>query len=303
VAVLICDRSEASTTSTKLTRIVLVVALAIASALTGCGDGASGGVASRTSQAGSPRSTDPQIRGTMRLLQFNVLNGATGDRAAAVIAVIKDSGADVVTLDEVNDPATFNRIATATGYHAVYVRANDGYNIGFLSRTPIRTCDQFREAPLRHAAYGCRIKALGRTWWIFGTHLYPFDESVRAQEVKFILSQMRKHNGAPMVLAGDLNSDTPGETDGMGTQVIPILRQAGYSDVFRDLYSFAQDHGFTSSAAPYGAEESRVDYVFRSEQVRSIGARLIDSVQGFVWPSDHKALLVTLGLRSASLRP
>jgi endonuclease/exonuclease/phosphatase family metal-dependent hydrolase len=233
----------------------------------------------------------------LRLLQFNILNGATGGRAAAVISVIKNSDADVVTLDEANDRGIFDDIAAATGYHSVFVRANDGFNLGFLSRTPIHGCSQFREPPIRHGAYGCSIEALGRRWWIFGAHLYPFDESIRAQEARFIVNQMRKHANAPIVLAGDLNSDTPGETSGMGTQVIPILRSSGYSDVFRDLHSWREDHGFTVSTAPYGVEEHRVDYVFRSKNVRSISARLIDSVPGFQWPSDHKALFVTLGLQ------
>ena len=233
----------------------------------------------------------------MRLLQFNVLDGATDGRSTAVVAVIKASGADVVTLDEVNDPAAFQQIAQATGFHSVYVRANDGFNIGLLSRFPIHACTQFREAPIRHAAYGCRIDISRRSWWIFGTHLYPFDEAVRAQEIQFILKRMNRHLPAPVVLSGDLNTDSPGETYGMGTTVIPLLWRAHYADVFRELHSFQQDPGFTTSTPPYGAEEHRVDYVFRSRLVRSLAARLIDSVDGYQWPSDHKALLVKLAAR------
>ncbi len=237
--------------------------------------------------------TDPPSR--LRVLQFNVLNGATGDRTAAVIAVIKAANADVVTLDEVNDQATFDRIAAATGLHALYARAADGYSVGVLSRYPLRRCSRYQSAPIRHSAYGCRVDLpSGAHWWVFGAHLYPFDEKVRAQEIAYLIAKMRPHLPAPTVLTGDLNTDTPGETNGMGTEVVPLLRAAGFRDSYRDLHAWPQDRGFTAPTPAYGEWEQRVDYVFHSRAARTTSARVVYSVPGYTWPSDHAAVLVGL---------
>jgi endonuclease/exonuclease/phosphatase family metal-dependent hydrolase len=235
----------------------------------------------------------------LRLLQFNIMDGATEGRAAAVAAVIRASQADVVTLDEVNDEVAFKQIAAATGFRSRLVDAADGFNVAILSRFPIRQCRGYRQPPVRHAAYGCQIRVGSVDWWIFGAHLYPFDESVRATEIRFIIGQMKKRLPGPVVLAGDLNTDTPGETNGMGTLVVPLLRAAGYVDAFRELHSWQQDHGFTADTPAYGSWEQRVDYVFHSRAARPVAARVISSHDGTPWPSDHAALFVVLALRPA----
>lgn len=231
------------------------------------------------------------------------MEGATGGRSAAVVAVIKASGADVVTLDEVNDKSIFGEIAAATRFHSVWVPGNDGYSVGILSRFPIRSCTQYLQPPIRHAAYGCRI-AIGRTsWWIFGAHLYGFDEVVASQETALLISEMMKHPRNPVVLAGDLNAQTPGESSARaaraGLLVIPMLLKAGYIDSYRELRTAKQDPGFTITPPPYGQWERRLDYVFHSPAARAVAARVISSVAGFTWPSDHGALYVTLVNRPA----
>lgn len=232
---------------------------------------------------------------TLKLLQFNVREGATGGRAAAVADVIKRSGADVITLDEVTVKSIFHELAKSTGFHGYYVQARDGYNVGILSRFPIRRCYSYTAPPLHHGAYGCRIPVAGTSWWVFGAHLCPCSlESSRADEAAFLISQMKLHPGDPVVLAGDLNSQTPGENSKTPLLVIPMLKQAGYVDSFRELYSVEESPGFTITPPPYGNWERRIDYVFHSRNARATAARVISSVPGRVWPSDHAALAVTL---------
>jgi endonuclease/exonuclease/phosphatase (EEP) superfamily protein YafD len=232
---------------------------------------------------------------TLRLLQFNVLNGATGGRAAGVAAVIKASGADVVTLDEVNVRDIFNQIAASLGFHSYFVPGNDGYSVGILARFPIRRCFSYTQAPIQHAAYGCRIAIQETNWWIFGAHLACCDqETVRSQEAGLLISKMNEHPSDPVVLAGDLNSQTPGENDQTPLLVIPSLRRAGYIDSFRELFTIQQDSGFTVSAPPFGTWERRLDYVFHNRRARATSARVISSVSGYTWPSDHAALAVKL---------
>jgi endonuclease/exonuclease/phosphatase family metal-dependent hydrolase len=225
-----------------------------------------------------------------------VLAGAPGGRAAGVAAVIKASGADVVTLEEVTVHSIFEQIAAAVGFHSYYVPGVSGYSVGILSRFPLRRCFGYNQAPLQRAAYGCRIPIAGTTWWVFGAHLGSgSDEVARGKEAAFLLAQMNQHKTGPIVLAGDLNSQTPGENDQTPLIVVPMLKQSGYIDSYRELYpSVQQNPGFTVDAPPYGTWDTRLDYVFHNPKARATSARVISTVQGFTWPSDHAALAVTL---------
>jgi endonuclease/exonuclease/phosphatase family metal-dependent hydrolase len=232
---------------------------------------------------------------TLRLLQFNVRQGATGRRAAAVVRLIRDTKPDVATLDEVNVKRIFGRIASRTGMYGYWVRANDAYSVGILSRVPLHDCTPYRQPPIQHAAYSCRVKLGGRTWSTFGAHLDCCDESIRSQEMALLIKKMSLNGGRRVVLAGDLNSHTPGDPDPSPSMlVIPEVLAAGYVDSFRELHPVAQNSGVTVSAPPYGSWEARIDYVFHSGLARAIAARVVRSVQGRQWPSDHAALLVTL---------
>jgi endonuclease/exonuclease/phosphatase family metal-dependent hydrolase len=184
--------------------------------------------------------------------------------------------------------------------YGYWARANDAYSVGILSRVPLHDCTAYRQAPIRHAAYGCRVKLGGRSWWIFGTQLLCcHNETIRSQEADLLISKMNLHRRLPVVLAGDLNSHTPGDPGPPPSMlVIPELLRAGYVDSFRELHPLAQDPGLTISAPPYGVWEARLDYVFHSKLARAISARVVSKVPGRRWPSDHAALLVTLTARS-----
>jgi endonuclease/exonuclease/phosphatase family metal-dependent hydrolase len=225
------------------------------------------------------------------------MTGATNGRATAVAALIKDLRPDIATLDEVNVQRIFDHIASVTGMHGYWAKANDAYSVGILSRAPLHSCTPYRQAPIQHAAYSCRIKLGNQNWWIFGAHLACCGgaEQQRAREAAILISKMNLHRKVPVVLAGDLNSHTPGDPDPSPTMlVIPELLRAGYIDSFRELHSLPQNPGFTISAPPYGTWEARIDYVFHSRLARAKSARVIRSVPGYPWPSDHAALLVTL---------
>jgi endonuclease/exonuclease/phosphatase family metal-dependent hydrolase len=259
--------------------------------LAGCAGG--GGTAATFVPATRP--APPPGTGTLQLLQFNVRQGATGRRYVAVAALINELRPDVATLDEVNVHRIFNRIAAMTGMYGYWVRANDAYSVGVLSRVPLHDCTPYRHAPIRHAAYSCRVDLGGKSWWIFGAHLYCCDETIRSQEAALLIRKMSLHRRLPVVLAGDLNSHTPGDPDPPPAMlVIPELLRAGYIDSFRELHPLAQDPGLTISAPPYGTWEARIDYVFHSKLAHATSARVIRSVPGHRWPSDHAALLVGL---------
>lgn len=260
-----------------------------------CGCGTSGGVSATFAPAKRPIA-HPH-RTTLRLLQWNVLQGATNGRAAAVAGLIRDLKPDVVTLDEVNVEHIFDHIASVTGMHGYWVQANDAYSVGILSRVPLHNCTPYLQAPIQHAAYSCRVKLGKQNWWIYGAHLAPGNsqEARRAEEAGVLISEMNLHPRRPVVLAGDLNSHTPGDPDPPPSMLtIPELLGAGYIDSFRQLHPLAENPGFTISAPGYGSWEARIDYVFHSALARAKSAKVISTVPGYQWPSDHAALLVTL---------
>lgn len=259
--------------------------------------GCAGGSGSSPTFIPAKRTAPSPHRNTLRLLQFNVMQGATNGRATAVSALIKDLKPDVATLEEVNVHSIFNHIASVTGMYGYWVRANDAYSVGILSRAPLHNCTPYRQAPIQHAAYSCRVKLGNHNWWIFGAHLACCEgaEQQRAQEAAILISKMNPHRRLPVVLAGDLNSHTPGDPDPPPTMlVIPELLRAGYVDSFRELHPVAQNPGLTTTAPPYGTWDARLDYVFHSKLARAKSTRVIRSVPGYPWPSDHAALLVTL---------
>jgi endonuclease/exonuclease/phosphatase (EEP) superfamily protein YafD len=238
----------------------------------------------------------PPSTSALKLLQFNVLS-ATQGRDAGVAAVINASGADVVTLDEVAYKDIFDQIAARTHMYSVWVKSKDPFSVGILSRYPLSHCAPYVDPPMHHAAYGCRVTIHRKNWWIFGAHLSPYDENARLQEISYLLSQMQPHLARPVVLAGDFNTKTPGETEPGETKpllVIPTLLKAGYVDSYRELIPLAQNPGFTISPPPWGHFEARLDYVFHSPEVRAVEARVLSSVPGYSWPSDHAALYVEL---------
>ena len=243
-----------------------------------------------------PYAAKPARLSTLKLLQLNVREGATDGRAAGVAAVIKASGADVVTLEEVTVKRIFQQIATEVGFHSYYVPGVAGYSVGLLSRFPIRRCFPYNAPPMQRAAFGCLVPVAGTNWWVFGAHLGSASSDVtRTHEAALLIGQMQQQTTGPVVLAGDLNSQTPGENDKTPLIIIPTLKGAGYIDSFREVHSsVAQNPGLTITAPPFGNWERRIDYVFHNRKARAISARVISSVQGFTWPSDHAALAVTL---------
>lgn len=266
-----------------------LLALAGTVALVGCSGAASPSQRTTVVQAPPPHAA-------LKLLQLNVRDGATDGRAAGVVAVIKASHADVVTLDEVTVKSIFQQIAAGVGFQSYYVPGVGGWSVGLLSRFPIRGCVPYNRPPMQRAAYGCAIRIARTTWWVFGAHLGSGTSDItRTAQAVLLLHQMQRHASWPVVLAGDLNSQTPGENDKTPLIIIPRIKSAGYTDSYREVHpSVQQDPGLTITTPPFGTLERRIDYVFHNDKAQATSASVISSVRGFTWPSDHAALAVTL---------
>jgi endonuclease/exonuclease/phosphatase family metal-dependent hydrolase len=153
----------------------------------------------------------------MRLLGYNILNGAEG-RADPVAEVIEAQRADIVALVEADDVDVLERIARRLRMD--YIRSEgDKHSAALLSRWPITKS-------INHVALGAgpqsllqvTIAAPDATEWDIGVvHLSPgaaeADETRREGQVADVLKAFAslRDVARPHLLAGDLNSISPAQ--------------------------------------------------------------------------------------------
>ncbi len=214
----------------------------------------------------------------LRLLSYNVLEGALPDRLPKVLEVISSADADVVAIQEArhwrrNRRELFRLVARRLRMKGVLARANSGFDLAVFSRLPI----------LQHANHGLDTMFLhttmsvdlrvpsGAIFTLFVTHLRP-EYDARRREVRLLLRWMRPYRRACCAMCGDLNSLTagdpvakrliwPGSALEEGPRgVIAAIERARFVDCFRERIPRAP--GFTLGAR---RRVARVDYIYASE--------------------------------------
>ena len=242
----------------------------------------------------------------IRDMTWNIHAGADAhgvpnlDRLAAVI---RDSRADVVLLQEVDSVVDRSRdvdqlavLAAATGMHGAFGRSLDyqggGYGIAILSRWPITYDTTYRlvvDPPQARAggsheprsALFAELAAPGGTIAVLNTHIDASRaDDYRLQEIRGVLAiASSRHRGdRPLLIGGDLNS-TP------ESAVQQLVREAGWSDAWSACGGIAA--GFTY---PDSASTKRIDYVyFRDGWRRCAGAQVLETNA-----SDHRPVVVDL---------
>ncbi len=249
---------------------------------------------------------------TIRVLTYNIHHGEGADRRidpARIAAVIRESGADVVGLNEVHHPATLpgrslsllDEIAATTGMSYVFGAAlphEDGgplpapYGNALLSRVPLGNAATglLPGAPgsevrgVVSATLGAPLNAV-----CYVTHLEHRLEALRLQQAHSLLEIVGRE-WRPHLLIGDLNAVSPGEEDSQhpASGVPAALRAAGYLDA----QSFA---GAIAPTCPSTSPVVCIDYVW-------LPAELAPALQRCeVWDtplarvaSDHLPVLATL---------
>jgi endonuclease/exonuclease/phosphatase family metal-dependent hydrolase len=243
----------------------------------------------------------------LTVLVYNVHAGkdaAGKDNLERVAGVVRDVGADVVLLQEVDkgthrsggvdQPAEY---AKRTGYHVAFGRSLDydggEYGIAILSRWPIRR-DSTIHLPVDppqersggsyepRVAMTATIAAPFGDLVLFNTHIDASnDDRWRLQEIRTIksLRQTAPQSGAPRVLfGGDFNS-TP------ESAVQTDLRANG----FRDAWSTCGSGEGLSY--PADVPRKRIDYLFLLAGFECTAARVVETEA-----SDHRPVLFTLRL-------
>ena len=235
---------------------------------------------------------------------YNVHAGkdaAGEDNIERVAALVREAGADVVLLQEVDRRTRRSglvdqpvMLAQRTGFSMAFGKTLDydggEYGIAVLSRWPIAQESLVRlpvDPPQQRAggAYEPRgaqrvvVRGPGGEITVINTHLDPSrDDRYRLQELRTVLS-LARGAGSRVVVGGDFNS-TP-ESD-----VQARARSGGLRDAWLEC---GHGVGFTYPAA---APTKRIDYLYLAGTATCAEATVLETTA-----SDHRPLLVVVRMR------
>ncbi|MFE9234735.1 endonuclease/exonuclease/phosphatase family protein [Cellulosimicrobium funkei] len=232
--------------------------------------------------------------GDLRLLDWNLHYGVSADpsvRLDEMAATITESGADVVTLQEVSrgwvlgggaDMATY--LARATGMRVVFAPAADRQFGNAILWDPLRgdLSDVVRHAlpygagPQERSAVSATVDAAGVPVRVTSVHVQHREENTptRLDQLDALLAVEPVEDA--YVLAGDLNAEP-------GWDEIALLEDAGLES--------GQDVAGDPAAltSPAVAPAHRIDWVLGSPAVTFRSVEVLD-----VTTSDHRPLLAEL---------
>jgi endonuclease/exonuclease/phosphatase family metal-dependent hydrolase len=144
----------------------------------------------------------------------------------------------------------------------------------------------------------------GKRFRFVDTHLESYGDAARLAQAKELIAKGGPTRvGTPVVLTGDLNSDSKGRG---GNAAAAYKAVTGFK--FRDTWikangkaeglSCCRAADLTDPSDPY---DSRIDYVLTRGKVATrasklLGSKLSDRISG-LWPSDHAGLVSSLTLK------
>ena len=211
---------------------------------------------------------------TLKLLSYNIRFGGAG-REDRLAAVIRESGPDLVILQEAINPQVVERIARATGMN--FWAARTGDSLAFISRERATHHEWHRPTGAKRAFL--EIVPAGTDVRVFGLHLRAihsnWTERRRVRELRALLESIKHHQEGFHVMVGDFNTLAPGELLVTGDlplrlrpliwlsggyirwETVQIMLDAGYVDGYRFVHPF--ERGFTF---PTWNPHVRLDYIF-----------------------------------------
>jgi endonuclease/exonuclease/phosphatase family metal-dependent hydrolase len=237
----------------------------------------------------------------VRALVFNIHAGkdaAGADNLERVAALVRDSRADIVLLQEVDNGTRrsgrvdqLSRLRSLTGFHGVFGKAIDydggEYGLGILSRWPIEAsvmrmlpAPAFADSAARakYEARGALITKIAAPWGalrVVDTHLDATrNDSARVLQAGGLLVLVNtQRDSGYTVMGGDLNSEPNGP-------VVKMLAESGWKDLFRSCGSGE------SFSFPAKDPVKRIDYLLASSDVSCRSASVLESQA-----SDHRPVL------------
>ncbi len=229
-----------------------------------------------------PRSMNiPATAPQLSILSYNVLGD--NERVNDVVTIIRQSGADIVALQELSYQMAEGfdaQLATDYPYRALYPQ-NNFSGQGILSRYPITT-EEYWQINLGHQQ--AEIDWDGQPLTIFNTHpIHPlrgfhFEGEARTEEINEVLRRAAAATN-PVLIAGDFNM-TNLSTD-----------YQRMTDSFQDAYAeVGWGMGFTFPNSPvmnarfrFLPPLARIDYIFHDTHFQPVVMRVGTDAGG----SDH----------------
>jgi endonuclease/exonuclease/phosphatase family metal-dependent hydrolase len=145
-------------------------------------------------------------------------------------------------------------------------------------------------------------KIRGKRFRFVTSHLESFHPGIQAVQASELI-QGPCNTDLPVIIAGDLNTDSP-NGDPVQNAGYQIIAGSGFSDAWTELregpgYTWPLHLGDSATSSPL---TQRIDLVlFRGEvrplQVKRIGHRPTARTPSGLWPSDHTGVVATFSLR------
>lgn len=264
----------------------------------------------------------------LKVMTFNIWHGGreTGEEEGPrrVVDVIRDSGADVVAMQETYGSGA--RIAEALGYH-LYLRSA---NLSIMSRYPIvdtlDAYEPFNSGAVIIDVHGKQV-VVASNWLNFPFDYWDMlekDEPIDSAQwqrafsgekntgiLREILNKLNpaiENSGRiPVIICGDFNSGShldwiKDARDLNKGYVMPfpatlLMESRGFTDAYRAIYQAPlMCRGITWTPIRQEAHQDRIDYVFyKGSSIRPTAAEVINT-HAEVFPSDHAAVVVTFYL-------
>lgn len=163
------------------------------------------------------------------------------------------------------------------------------HNIALYSKTPFRyVCSEKLDSSRYMSDY-----ILGGQLHLYITHLCPYEQSARLDNIKKILDYKEKHGHGDVILVGDFNHVDSREyleypekyNSRTGGEYINIFAESGLDKVFCDSF------GALSAPSPTSTHwtGTRIDYVFVTANIYPIGSYIYHTIL-----SDHLPIIVDL---------
>lgn len=213
----------------------------------------------------------------LTVVTFNL--GAVATSLDSVVAIIEDSGAEVVALQELSRAAAVyfeEQLAGRYPYRALYPQDNPIQGQGVLSVHPIEEetfwINEELEKPLGHLRVELALDE--QTIALYNTHPTPpfsiewgFNTDSHSAEIEELLSRAGRET-VPVLIVGDFNlTDQFREYDRM-------VLEEGYTDAYREAGS--PGFGFTyPDSSGWPLPIMRLDYLFRDANFQTVEAYVL----------------------------
>jgi len=251
-----------------------------------------------TTETPTPPET-PGPAGPFTVATYNI-NWGNPD-LAGVVRAIRETGADLVCLQETNaESAAFIRARLGQEYPHALFRGPEGVyaaaGFGFLSRAPL---EKLRFVEARHGlfrAWLVETKLGGREVQLAGVHLMPLAarseslaevwrafgemEEIHAKEIRLIWEGLDRER--PVIVLGDLNSSAH-------LAAPKFLAARGLVASFAAVTKNPDSHITWRWPVGRGEIKLRIDYIFHSPELRTLKSRIIASAA-----SDHRPVVSRL---------